>query len=167
MKPTPSMAVASVALLVSLSGIGTAAYTALVPKNSVSTAAIIDGSIRLKDIHPIATRALQGRSGARGPAGPTGPAGPPGPAGQNGLDGGFDPSTVQVVQGAEANVPPNEVVTAQAECLSGTKLIGGGAFTSAESLWLSRPSGNSWVAGATGFQYVSGSLRAYAICAAP
>lgn len=166
MRLTPSMVVAAAALFVSLSGIGTAAYTALAPKNTVNTAAIVDGSIRLKDIHPTAIRALEGQTGDTGPAGPAGPIGPTGPAGQNGLNGGFDPSKVGVVTGGETFIGQYSVGSSTATCPDGTKVVAGG-YAGTADVFISAPLGNAWqVSGAT--TYSGGArVRAYAICAAP
>ena len=47
-RPTPAMVVASIALLVALAGTGAAAV-ALVPKNSVGSPQVIDGSLQSRD----------------------------------------------------------------------------------------------------------------------
>src|SRR5829696_7102648 len=105
-RPTPSMAVASTALLVALGGTGYAASK--LPANSVDKRAIKrgavgsseirDGSILARDLHgyrstptPTAGTASGTRAttpgtvtdGLRGDRGPAGPQGPQGPAGHD------------------------------------------------------------------------------------
>jgi hypothetical protein len=164
------MVVAMTALLVALSGTAVAAKTALAPKNSVNSGAIIDGAVKAKDIAPAARTLLRGqngqdgRNGAPGPQGPSGPVGPAGPAGPA---GGFDPAKVQQVVSETVSVPAGSIATATAYCPSGTVLVGGGAYTNGEGLWVSRPSGNTWFAGAKGYTSITAEMRAHAICAAP
>jgi hypothetical protein len=161
--------IATLALFVALTGAGTAAYSALAPRNTVNSASIIDGAVRIKDIAPSTARLLKGQRGETGLTGSMGPPGPAGPAGANGLDGGFDPAKVQHVSGPEVVVPGYYgIASTTADCPPGTVLIGGGAYTSGEALWVSRPSGNSWFAGARGYgSGVTAALRATAICASP
>ena len=76
-RPTPSMVVACIALLVALGG---ASYAATVlPPNSVGTAQVKNFSLLRQDFKPGVLR-----PGPRGPAGPAGPAGAAGPAGPAG-----------------------------------------------------------------------------------
>ena len=49
LRPSPALVVASLALLVALGGTGMAAV-ALVPKNSVGSAQVIDGSLQSSDL---------------------------------------------------------------------------------------------------------------------
>jgi hypothetical protein len=80
-------AFALLALFVALSGSSVAAYAAatkLLPKNSVGSAQVINGSLKKVDLSKKATAALRG---VRGPQGPQGAAGPAGPAGQQGPKG--------------------------------------------------------------------------------
>ena len=74
-RPTPSMVVASIALLVALGGTSVAAVNALAPANSVGTAAVIDNSLLKQDF-----KAGQLPAGKPGKAGKPGPAGAPGSA---------------------------------------------------------------------------------------
>lgn len=162
--PSVSLVVSGVALFVALSGTAVAAKQALAPANTVGTQAIVNGSIRMTDIAPSTVKLLRGQTGA---VGLTGAPGGQGPAGASGPAGGFDPTKVQVVQGSDATVG-STIGSSTASCPSGTVVVGGGGFTSGPSLWLSRPSGNGWVAGSTGYASgVSSTVRAYAVCAAP
>jgi hypothetical protein len=76
-RPTPSMVVSCVALLVALGGTGYAAT--VLPRNSVGTAQVKNNSLLRVDF-----KRGQIPAGARGPAGPAGPAGAAGPAGPAG-----------------------------------------------------------------------------------
>jgi hypothetical protein len=82
-RPSPALAVASIALFVALAEVSWATVSVLVPRNSVGTAQlranavtstkIRNGTVLLRDLAPGAR--------VRGPAGPAGPQGPAGPAG--------------------------------------------------------------------------------------
>src|SRR5881628_1414132 len=72
-RPTPSMVVACIALVIALGGTGYAAT--VLPRNSVGTAQVKDYSLLNRDFKP-----GQLRPGPRGPAGPAGPPGPAGPS---------------------------------------------------------------------------------------
>jgi len=88
--------VAYLALLVALSGTSYAASTKLLPKNSVGSAQVINGSLQKGDLSTRAVAALRGarggrvfrahkghrgRKGQRGAQGTPGALGPPGPPG--------------------------------------------------------------------------------------
>jgi Collagen triple helix repeat (20 copies) len=88
--------VAYVALLVALSGTSYAAATQLLPRNSVGTAQVINGSLQKGDLSkraasalrgPRGPRGFRGLSGSRGLAGLQGPPGPQGPQGLRGAPG--------------------------------------------------------------------------------
>ena len=51
LRPTPALVVATIALLVALGGTSAAAV-ALLPRNSVGSAQVIDGSLKSRDFHP-------------------------------------------------------------------------------------------------------------------
>jgi hypothetical protein len=77
-------------LLVALSGSSVAAYAAatkLLPKNSVGSGQVINGSLQKVDLSKKATAALRGAPGPQGPQGAAGLAGPAGPQGPNGDTG--------------------------------------------------------------------------------
>jgi hypothetical protein len=82
LRPTPSLVVSLVALVVALSG---SAYAVVnggaptLPKNSVVSKTVKNGSLKAKDF-----KAGQLPAGPAGPAGPTGPAGLTGPQGPAG-----------------------------------------------------------------------------------
>lgn len=85
---TSAHAMAGVALFISLGG--TSYAVAKLPKNSVGSPQVKDGSLTQKDLKAgvltsgpagaPGTRGPRGEAGAQGPAGATGPAGPAGPA---------------------------------------------------------------------------------------
>jgi hypothetical protein len=105
LNPSPALAVAMFALFVALGGVGVAATSDFLPKNSVGTAQIQNNSVtRAKIAHQSITSALikpgsltasdfaggqipagakgdTGAAGAQGPRGATGPAGPAGTLG--------------------------------------------------------------------------------------
>jgi hypothetical protein len=84
------MVVASIALLVALTGTGIAAVTLIVPKNSVGTAQLKNNAVTSAKVaknainsNRVQNKSLLAADFAPGqiPAGPQGPSGPPGPAG--------------------------------------------------------------------------------------
>src|SRR5947207_3446957 len=78
---------AMLALFVGLGGTSYAAAGALLPKNSVGSAQVINGSLQKLDLSTKARSALRGLRGARGDPGPQGPSGPAGPQGATGPQG--------------------------------------------------------------------------------
>lgn len=78
---------ALLALFVALGGTAVAASNALVPKNSVGSAQVINGSLQKTDLSGKAITALRGNRGVQGPIGIPGPPGPAGPAGTPGSPG--------------------------------------------------------------------------------
>jgi hypothetical protein len=78
------------ALFVALGGTAVAAGPKLLPKNSVGSAQVINGSLQKADLSSKAIATLRGNRGAQGPigiAGPPGPAGVQGPKGDKGDSG--------------------------------------------------------------------------------
>ena len=76
--------VAYLALFVALSGASYAASSELLPRNSVGTSQVINGSLQKVDLSKATVSALRGHKGARGIPGQTGA---PGPKGATGLAG--------------------------------------------------------------------------------
>jgi hypothetical protein len=74
-------------LFFALGGTAVAASNSLLPKNSVGSAQIINGSLQKKDLAGKAVKALRGNKGARGIPGAAGPQGPAGPQGGQGPAG--------------------------------------------------------------------------------
>ena len=79
--------VSYLALFMALGGTAVAASTTLVPKNSVGTNQVINGSLQKLDLSKKTIGALRGAKGARGAVGPTGPAGLQGLSGPKGDQG--------------------------------------------------------------------------------
>src|SRR5262249_13232771 len=79
--------VALLALFVALGGTAVAAGTKLLPRNSVGSDQVINGSLQKTDLSVKAISALRGSRGAQGPVGTAGVAGPPGPQGPKGDPG--------------------------------------------------------------------------------
>jgi hypothetical protein len=87
------MAVAMVALVITLGGTAVAADRLLAPANSVNSAAVINHSLKTRDFKKGALKAGPvGRTGATGAAGPTGSPGPAGPTGSPGPTGTTGPA---------------------------------------------------------------------------
>ena len=88
-RASPALVVASLALLVSLTGTSVAAVSQLVPRNSVGTPqlknnAVTTAKVRNGSLVRADFRRGQIPAGATGPQGPAGPAGAAGPAGPAG-----------------------------------------------------------------------------------
>lgn len=85
LRPTPAGVIACLALAIALGGSAFAATT-LVPKNSVGSAQVINGSLLKKDFKrgqvPRGPQGLKGEQGVPGPQGPQGPQGSQGPMGK-------------------------------------------------------------------------------------
>ena len=79
--------IAYVALFLALSSTSYAAATKLLPKNSVGSPQVVNGSLQTLDLSTKARTALKGNRGARGPAGVRGARGPTGAQGAQGAQG--------------------------------------------------------------------------------
>src|ERR671938_1826973 len=86
-RPSPALAVATLALLFALTGTGIAAVAAL-PRNSVGTAQLRNNAVTSSKVR---NRSLLARDFRRGQL-PRGPAGPPGTAGATGAAGRIGPT---------------------------------------------------------------------------
>jgi hypothetical protein len=86
LRPTPAGVIACLALAIALGGSAFAATT-VVPRNSVGSPQVIDGSLLKRDFKRGQLR------GAQGPQGVQGPVGQQGPPGQQGLPGKLAPAT--------------------------------------------------------------------------
>ena len=85
-RPSPALVIASLALLVSLTGTSFAAVKALAPANSVANSSIRANAVtspKVKD-HSLLKKDFASGQIPAGPAGPAGAAGPAGPAGPAG-----------------------------------------------------------------------------------
>src|SRR5262245_9850382 len=88
------------ALFVALGGTAAAAGTKLLPKNSVGSAQVINGSLQKGDLSNATLRALRGSQGTEGPVGPQGTVGPQGLQGLRGLQGEQGPTGPRGATGA-------------------------------------------------------------------
>ena len=79
--------VAYIALFFALCGTAYGAASTLLPKNSVGSAQVINGSLKKIDLGAPAIAALRGARGQRGPQGIQGQQGPPGERGAQGAQG--------------------------------------------------------------------------------
>jgi hypothetical protein len=89
-RPSPAIVFSLIALFAVLGGTSYAAVTKLLPKNSVGSAQVINGSLQKADLSAKTRNALRGTKGdpgALGPAGAAGPSGPQGPKGDTGAPG--------------------------------------------------------------------------------
>jgi hypothetical protein len=86
-RPSPALVVSVIALFLALTGTSYSAVTKLLPKNSVGSAQVINGSLQKADLARTTIHALKGNRGLRGAAGPAGPAGPAGAQGRQGASG--------------------------------------------------------------------------------
>lgn len=108
LRPSPALVIACAALLFSLAGTSYAAYTQLLPRNSVGTAQVRDFSLLRKDFRrgqiPAGPRGRVGPAGPAGPAGAQGPAGPAGPSGAAGPAGSAK-AFARVLAGGDVDDP--------------------------------------------------------------
>jgi len=79
--------VAYIALFIAMGSSSYAAATQLVPRNSVGSPQVINGSLQTRDLSKKTVAKLRGRTGARGPIGLPGQQGPTGAAGVRGQPG--------------------------------------------------------------------------------
>src|SRR6266508_315584 len=102
-RPSPAMLISLLALFVALGG--TSYAVSKLPKNSVGSAQVINGSLQKADLSKKAVAALKGSRGPQGPAGaagapgPQGATGPPGATGATGPAGATGPIGASGLQG--------------------------------------------------------------------
>lgn len=177
--------IALLALFFTLGGTAFAAGNALLPKNSVGSAQVINGSLQTKDLSGKARTALKGNRGPQGPAGAAGAQGPKGATGAQGVQGvqGAAGATNVIVKRVDVSLPAGSSANAVAVCPAGSKATGGGlnpgGITSAASLTKSYPSTGGvgqaadgdvptawggWAFNSTGS---AATLSVFAICASP
>jgi hypothetical protein len=165
-RPSPSMMIASVALLVALGGTSYAAIQ--LPANSVGTKqlkknAVVSKKVKNRSLKAVDFALGQLPAGPQGLQGAQGPAGPQGPKGEKG-----DPAptpTITVRTGAEATTD------ASANCEAGEVALGGGGTTdgflydSGPNVGSGIPSG--WLASARNADDSDATVQAFVVCAAP
>ncbi len=111
-RPRPAMIVALIALFVALGGSGYAAFA--VPRNSVGSAQVINGSLQKGDLSKRTVAALRGSRGPRGLRGLTGgqgATGAQGAAGSQGTAGAAGPQGATGPQGVPGIPGPTAVFT--------------------------------------------------------
>jgi hypothetical protein len=159
--------VALLALFVALGGTSYAASAALVPKNSVGSAQVINGSLQKGDLSKkavVALKGAQGQQGAQGAQGATGSAGAAGAVGATGPPGisGYVvvTTTTPLANGAFAGL--------SAPCPAGKKVLGGGLeignFVKILGS-LPLPDGTGWRIDARNDSGVDINMQAFAVCA--
>jgi hypothetical protein len=136
--------VAYVALFAALAGTSVAATDALMPKNSVGSAQVINGSLQRVDFNKKTIAKLRGRTGPQGPIGLMGQRGPTGSQGAPGARGNPGPSGSQGPPGSPGPPGPVNLVYSEsaveipagtarefleAHCPAGMVVTGGGAST--------------------------------------
>jgi hypothetical protein len=84
-RPSPAVVISLIALFVALGGTSYAVVT--LPKNSVGSAQVINGSLQKGDLSRKAVAALKGSRGPEGLQGARGPSGVPGATGSQGAQG--------------------------------------------------------------------------------
>jgi hypothetical protein len=92
---------ALLALFVALGGTSVAASNALLPRNSVGSAQVVNGSLAKADLNKKTVAALKGLRGAQGVPGPQGPQGSAGARGAQGLQGLRGATGLQGLQGLQ------------------------------------------------------------------
>src|SRR2546425_808737 len=98
-RPGAATVIACLGLALALGGSSYAAVSRLLPKNSVGSAQVINGSLQTKDLSKTAIAALHGARGAIGPQGIPGATGAPGAQGATGDQGTAGAQGVQGSQG--------------------------------------------------------------------
>lgn len=116
---------AMLALFFGLGGTSFAAASAVLPRNSVGTKQVINGSLQAIDLSNTARSALKGGRGPRGPVGPQGAAGPQGAVGPQGVRGvpGQPATTLFVAVDAAGALTKNSGATAAARADTGSYRI--------------------------------------------
>jgi hypothetical protein len=119
--PSPATVIASIALLVSLTGTSIAAVSAL-PRASVGTPQLKDNAVTSRKVKNFSLARSDFKTGQlpRGPVGARGPQGPAGPAGAAGI---------AALERKDVVTPTNSanVKSLSAVCPTGKRVIAGGA----------------------------------------
>jgi hypothetical protein len=164
LRPSPSMAVAFLALLVALGG--TSYAVAQLPANSVGAKQLKKNAVTAAKVKDRSLLARDFKSGQL-PAGPRGAQGPAGTAGAQGAPGPAGATNVTMRPGT------TELGSSTATCTGAERAVGGGGFADIAGLLTeSAPSIESgtptdWVASAENAAGMPVNVTAYVICAAP
>jgi len=162
----PSMIIACLALFISLAGGAYAGAQSLIGSKQIK-----DHSIQYVDLSKKAAAKLRGQRGPRGYQGEQGYMGlpgAPGTPGAAGAPGGFDPSKINYVTGADTLIPSGAVGTAYAYCPAGSKAVGGGFFESYGEAYVTKfgSDGTYWYGNVDNQAGFDITVNAYAVCAA-
>ena len=170
--------VAYLALFFALGGTSIAAVNAL-PKNSVGSPQIKNGSIQKVDVSRKTIASLRGSQGPQGPQGAQGIQGSKGDRGDKG-DAGAAGATNVHVRTADQAIAAMDSTTKAVSCQNGERAVGGGygifnIFVDSVHVGWSTPTPSTNGSIATGWSvYVynptpgtGGLLRVYVVCAAP
>jgi len=151
-KPSPALVISIAALVVAMSG------TAIAAKQYVITST--------KQIKPTVLKQLRGAQGPRGYTGPRGAQGLAGVQGTTGPQGGPGISGLNLVTGADLQIPAGDFGTAVANCPAGQKTVSGGFFSSIGSAFATfgNPGAGQWVALIDNPSSITITVHAYAVC---
>jgi Collagen triple helix repeat (20 copies) len=142
-RPSPATIISLVALFVALGGTSYAALS--IPRNSVNSASVVNGSLQKVDLSENAVNLLKGNRGPRGPQGSQGGLGPQGPQGATGTQGPKGDSGAQGAMGQQG--PKGDAGAQGAQGLKGDK---GDPGTPATRLWARVAFNGTREAGSTG-----------------
>lgn len=179
-RPSPALVVACLSLLISLGGVSYAAIR--LPRNSVGTKQVINGSLQKVDLNKRTVAALRGERGATGPQGAQGPQGlrglqgPQGEIGPTGLEGppGEDGFYYTTVYDDMLFSNLGETVSKTVSCDPGEMATGGGYAGLAEGIVIlaNGPAGQSPIDPPNGWTVVaknnygdSYGFTVYVVCA--
>jgi hypothetical protein len=151
---------ALLALFVALGGTSVAATNALVPRNSVASPQVVNGSLLRADLARKTIEALKGNRGPRGLEGPKGATGTQGPAGSNSTaPGPQGPAGARGATGAEGPAGPKGATGAQGPAGADSSVPGPQGPAGADST-VPGPQGPAGPKGATGAQGPAGAQGA-------
>lgn len=188
-RPSPAMVVAMIALLVALTGTGTAGTAARafltgadIVNNSLTGADVKNRSIGRADLNTSFLRTLRGprglpgAPGAQGVQGIQGPKGDKGDKGDRGDRGATGVANLSYFFNGPITNPAGDLTAGSVACPAGQNVLGGGVFSSGPSntqfVNATYPSDGALAAGTTGWAaYVDNvsasnyTFTVYAICA--
>ena len=135
-RPSPAIVIACLALAIALSGTSYAAVAKLLPKNSVGSRQVINGSLQKADLSKKAVAALKGNrgpQGVQGPQGAQGATGSQGATGPQGIKGAPAVASVTTLiddsDGTGVSVAAGATFTASISCNPGEIATGGGGVS--------------------------------------
>jgi|tagenome__1003787_1003787.scaffolds.fasta_scaffold20818862_3 hypothetical protein len=105
-RPSFATVISIVALFVALGGTSYSSVISLLPRNSVGSAQVLNGSLQSIDLSKQARKSLKGLPGPAGPQGAAGAIGSPGPKGDTGPVGSQGPEGVKGDKGDTGTAGP-------------------------------------------------------------